>query len=38
MFTIVAVAGLILLFGLAAADLWISWMSSDELTEMGLET
>lgn len=37
MFTIVAVAALILLVALAGADLMVSGISSDELTRMGLQ-
>ena len=37
MFTILAVAALILLIALAGADLMVSGISSDELTRMGLE-
>jgi hypothetical protein len=37
MFTIVAVAALVLLVALAGADLIVSGISSDELTQMGLQ-
>jgi hypothetical protein len=37
MFTIVAVAALIVLVALAGADLMVSGISSDELTRMGLQ-
>jgi hypothetical protein len=37
MFTLVAVAALIVLVALAGADLMVSGISSDELTRMGLQ-
>lgn len=37
MFTVVALIGLIFLLALAAADLWIADLSSDELAQMGLQ-
>jgi hypothetical protein len=37
MFTIVAIAALILLVALSGADLMVSGISSDELTRMGLQ-
>jgi len=37
MYTIVVVAGLLLLLTLAGADLFVSGISSDELTRMGLK-
>lgn len=37
MFTILVVAGLLLLLALAGADLMVSGISSDDLTRMGLQ-
>ena len=37
MSAILTIVGSILLLGLAAADLWVSAMSSDERSKMGLE-
>ncbi len=38
MITVVPLVAAILLMALASADLWISGMSKDELSRMGLET
>ena len=38
MLTLVVLAGLAVLVALAAADLWIAAMSSDDISRMGLET
>jgi hypothetical protein len=35
--TVSALVGLIMLITLAATDLWIAAMSTDELSQMGLE-
>jgi hypothetical protein len=37
MFTVIAVAGLLLLLALAGADLMVSDMSSDEQARMGIK-